>query len=154
MNTAAKAAIAERRAKAIELRRAGVDWTTIAKELGYSSKASACKDVRRAMEESLKLMSERAEIRRVEEVARLDRLQQGLWARAVGGDPRAADTVLRIIDRRIRLLGLDAPTEVKVRHVDNLDEEIASLERELGERQRRADVGQTAPDQGTPGADR
>lgn len=41
------------------------------------------------------------------EVARLDALQAAVWEQAMTGDPKAANTVLRIIDRRIKILGLD-----------------------------------------------
>lgn len=37
---------------------------------------------------------------------RLDSLQVGLWDRAVSGDAKAVNAVLRIIDQRSRLRGL------------------------------------------------
>lgn len=43
------------------------------------------------------------------EVARLDALQASLWDNAQGGDARAANTILKLIDRRCRLLGLYRP---------------------------------------------
>ncbi|MGA7688339.1 MAG: hypothetical protein WCA29_03820 [Jiangellales bacterium] len=36
----------------------------------------------------------------------LDRLQQAVWEDAVSGDVCAVDDVLKVIDRRIKLLGL------------------------------------------------
>jgi hypothetical protein len=45
------------------------------------------------------------ELRQVE-LVRLDALQASLWPQAMSGDARAANTILRIIDYRTRLLGL------------------------------------------------
>lgn len=104
---AQRAATAERRTKAIAMRLAGADWELIAVQLKYSSKAAACKDVTRAMEASLADMGRNAEMLRHVEMLRLDRLQRGLWTRAVAGDHKCADTVLRIIQTRIKLLRLD-----------------------------------------------
>lgn len=39
------------------------------------------------------------------ELTRLDALQVGLWDRAVSGDVKAVNAVLRIIEQRSRLLG-------------------------------------------------
>lgn len=106
---AQRAKTAERRRQAIELRLAGVNWETIAAQLGYADKGSAHKDVTRALETSVAAMGQNAAVLRETELQRLDRIQRGLWAAAAGGDSKAADTVLRVIDRRIKLLGLDLP---------------------------------------------
>jgi hypothetical protein len=47
------------------------------------------------------------------ESQRLDALQAGLWDKALAGDVKAARTVVKIMERRARLLGLDAPTRVQ-----------------------------------------
>ena len=51
---------------------------------------------------------------RTTEAARLDRLQLAAWPKAQQGDLRAIDTVLRILQRRASLFGLDMPTRVDV----------------------------------------
>lgn len=43
------------------------------------------------------------------EVARLDQLQTAHWRAAMQGGYRATDICIRIIERRAKLLGLDAP---------------------------------------------
>lgn len=105
---AQQAATAERRAKAIQARLSGLDWQTIADRLGYSSPAAACKDVSRALEQSRKAAQKAGEDLRALELARLDRMQAALWPKVVKGDTRAADTVLRVMQRRARLSGLDS----------------------------------------------
>lgn len=112
---AQRALTAERRTKAIQLRLAGADWTQIADTLGYADRAAACKDVTRALESHIAAQNSTAEVLRETELQRLDRLQRGLWPAAVAGDTRSADTVLRVIDRRMKLLGLDVPPDVEER---------------------------------------
>ena len=41
------------------------------------------------------------------EAERLDALQEGIWDKAVGGDSRAIEVTLKLLERRARLLGLD-----------------------------------------------
>jgi hypothetical protein len=48
----------------------------------------------------------RAEAIRVEEL-RLDALQDGIWDKAVGGDARAVEVCLKVLERRARMFGLD-----------------------------------------------
>jgi hypothetical protein len=48
----------------------------------------------------------RAEAVRLEEL-RLDALQEGIWPRALQGDPRAVEVALKVLERRARMGGLD-----------------------------------------------
>lgn len=45
------------------------------------------------------------------ELERLDRLLLGVWSQAAKGNQGAVDRALKIMERRARLLGLDAPTK-------------------------------------------
>jgi len=108
---AQQATTAQRRSKALAMRLAGATYDKIAYTLGYSGRGAAQKDVTRALETARREMTARADELRDLEVMRLDRLQVGLWSRATGGDYRAVDTLLRLMDRRARLLGLDRPAE-------------------------------------------
>lgn len=130
-NAARKAQVAERRTKAITLRLAGMDYDTIAARLGYAGKAAACKDITRALAQNLADLGRTADELREVELARLDRLQAAAWAPAVGGELRAIDTVLRIIDRRCRLLGLDAPVRAEVLTISDVDAQIRDLVQQL-----------------------
>jgi hypothetical protein len=62
------------------------------------------------------------------EMDRLDILQRTYWGPAVNGNLRAADYVLRVIDKRAKLLGLDAPMKVQAEVVTydgtDLDREV------------------------------
>lgn len=107
--------VAERRRLAIEMRLRGMTWAAIADALHYKGgKAAVAVDVNRALEHIVKEPA--AELVN-QEVARLDRLLEGLWAKGTKGDARAVDTILRLMERRAKYLGLDKlppSTEVAV----------------------------------------
>lgn len=50
------------------------------------------------------------------DLARLDVLLAGLWPKAITGAGFSVDRVLAIMERRAKLLGMDAPTTINVRH--------------------------------------
>jgi hypothetical protein len=97
---------AARRAKAVELRTAGLTYDQIAMELGYANRGT----VYRVVAEALRAQTLDAveELRSIE-VKRLDSLQSAMWQKAMDGDVPSAIAVLRVIMSRCRLLGLDGP---------------------------------------------
>jgi len=111
---AQRAKTAKRRTQAIELRVSGMDWQSIANELGYASRGAAWTDVTRALEANLAEMSQKVDVLREQEALRLDQLQEAVWPHARNGDVRAVEAVLKVIDRRVRLFGLDAPQRADV----------------------------------------
>ena len=103
----AKAIARYRQVRVVELVMAGWTYDAIAREVGFRSKGSVSKAFWRALS-----AREESNVRtyRALEVSRLDALQLCLWDRAMAGDVTAVSTILRIIDRRIRVLGLDRPS--------------------------------------------
>jgi hypothetical protein len=101
----------ERQAQALELHKAGVGYQVIADRLGYAGPSGAYKAVEVALQKTLQ---EPADELRGLELERLDRMQEGLWDKAIRGNLRAVDRVLKIMKRRSQLLGLDAPRQVAV----------------------------------------
>ena len=106
---------AERQGQALDLRKAGVSFPAIAKQLGYRSVASAYDAVLAALKRTQQEPAD--EVRRLA-VERLDRILFAVWKRAIDpNDPQqfeALDRVLRIEQRRAKLLGLDAPDKVDI----------------------------------------
>ena len=102
----AQAIAAVKRAKVVEAVAQGATYEEAAKQAGYANRSGAYKAFWKAMDHR---EAEAVEQHRALELARLDALQVGLWDRAVGGDVKAVNAVLRIIERRSRLLGLDKP---------------------------------------------
>ena len=111
---AQQATTAKRRTQAIALRLAGMDFETIAERLGYASRQAATRDFHRAI--AAARLEERQAVENLREVEgqRLDRLQAAVWAKAVKGDLKAVETVLKVIAQRSRLLGLDAPVKTEL----------------------------------------
>ena len=100
---------AELEAECLRLRREGLTHRAIAARLGVAP-ATAYRRIRHALDEINERNVEEAASLRDLEVMRLDEMQAALWEQAVDEcDTRAIDRVLRIMERRARLLGLDAP---------------------------------------------
>lgn len=126
------AMVSERRAKAIQMRIAKIDYQTIADRLGYPDRQSVCRDISRALQRHRAEEDRSIDMYREQELAGLDRLQAAVWDRAISGELEAIDRCIRISQSRCRILGLNAPTEQKVITVDLVDAEIARLENKLG----------------------
>ena len=97
----------EQEVKALELRRAGASYRAIAKALNCSV-AMAHKYVARAMKRLITKCEEQAEEVRTLELDRLDAMLMGLWPNATKGNPQAVAQVLRIMERRASMLGIDS----------------------------------------------
>jgi len=106
--SAAKARKLQHQVEALELRRAGLGYTAIAARLGLG-KSQAHRLVVAGLEEARAQVSANADDLRAEEVSRLDAMMVGLWPAARNGAVSAIDRVVKIMERRAKLLGLDAP---------------------------------------------
>ncbi len=117
---------AERRIRSLELRKAGLSYRQIGDQLGVSE-MQAWRDVKGALEGLAKLEQGHARELRQLEVERIDALITALWVRARGRriqhddgtvedvppDYAAVDRVMRLMEARRRLLGLDVQPEDK-----------------------------------------
>jgi len=131
-----KLASHDRKLQALELRKAAATYQQIADQLGYRSASGAFNAVKAALKATLR---EPADELRELELARLDAMLLPLWRRVQSGDEKAVDRVLRIMERRARLLGLDAPRRQELSGPDGkplafdlsmlTDEELKILER-------------------------
>lgn len=111
----------------LALRTQSLTWRAIAEQTGYASGAGALKAYMRAIKRQQK---EPAEAALYMELERLDELQQVYWEPAVQGNMRAGEFVLRIMDRRAKFLGLDAPTKIQA-EVVNYDGGAGSIDAEV-----------------------
>lgn len=98
----------ERQRQVLELRKSGLGFQAIADQLGYKDHSGAYRAFRTALRKTLQ---EPADELRALEVDRLDTMLLGLWPKATRGDTWSVDRVLRIMERRAALLGLDAPAK-------------------------------------------
>lgn len=133
----------DRELAVVELRREGKTWQQIADVVNYATAMGAWKAYQRACQRTLQEPTDEA--RRIE-LDRLDALQRTYWEPAVEGNLRAADFVLRVIDRRARILGIDAPQKIQAEVVNydgigSIDAEVDRIARiieaaEYAERER------------------
>jgi outer membrane PBP1 activator LpoA protein len=122
----AKVPAAARREKALELRVKGRSIRSIAKELKVSKS-----QVQRDLEAELKAAAEDrrkiAELLIDLELTKLDELEQEAWKHIRDGELPAIDRVLRSMERRAKLLGLDKTGEGG--DTGSLDDLVATIER-------------------------
>ncbi len=95
-----------RAAKALELRMEGKSFDQIAEEAGYNSRQAAHDAVKRALD---RIEREPADALVKLDLERLDVLWQIQYINAQAGDVQAMAACMKIMERRARLLGLDAP---------------------------------------------
>lgn len=101
----------DREVQALELRRAGYSYAEIARAMGLSGKDTVHNIVGRALERCVR---EPADAVVELETQRLDQLFKAVLPTALTGDPASVNSALRVMERRARLLGLDAPAQVHV----------------------------------------
>lgn len=141
--------------RALELRRRGLNYSQVAAEMGYRSQSSAYEAVQRALADSAREPAD--EVRRIE-AERLDELtrhlnrvlvtrhytvtqsgkivthpETGLPLLDDGPVIQAVAGLVRIAERRAKLLGLDAPTKHEVITMDAIEAEIRKLEAQVGD---------------------
>ena len=117
--------------EALELRGAGLTYREIAARQNCDPSTALRRCTRALAAVPYEAVSE---VRQME-CQRLDSLTAAVWSKAMEGNLRAVDTVLRIMKRRSEMLGLDEPTRraVEVITPDLIGAEIARLEAELGQ---------------------
>lgn len=102
--------LVDKEIRVLELRRVGLTWTRIAEEVGYADHTGAYAAYKRAIKRT---MQQPADELREQEIDRLDRLQVAVWPSAMKGDTRAILTIIRLMERRAKLLGLDKPIKIE-----------------------------------------
>lgn len=123
-----KPEVLERETQVVALRRQGMTWDAIAKAVGYADATGAHAAYERA---SVRVVKEDINAIRQIEMERLDMLQASYWQQAMTGDIPAGQQVLKIMDRRAKLLGLDMPVKQQLEVIsydaNNIDNEVARL---------------------------
>jgi hypothetical protein len=115
----------ERALKALDLRIAGATYRQIAAQLGVREFA-AFHDVQDELGRLDPVIKGRAERLRELEMARLDRLNVALAPGIKAGQPGAIFAAVKVMERRAKLCGLDAPTKLEVSGAVTLGEKIAA----------------------------
>lgn len=117
---------AQRAHKAFELRKQGWSYREIAKELGVAHQTIA-KDLKKIfdayLEQSLEMRAYEVSL----EQARLDDMWQSVYADFRTGNVKAADQLIKIMERRAKLLGLDTVQASKQISVTVTPEQIQGM---------------------------
>lgn len=113
-----------RREFALQLRASGLNYREVAEAMvsrftrdllpSTYDERYAWRDVQTEMSKLRSMTLETAQQYRLMELYRLDQLQSAIMPDAVGGDQKAIASVLKIMDHRAKLMGLYAPSEVKI----------------------------------------
>jgi hypothetical protein len=117
----------EKENNVLALRAQSFTWRAIAEQVGYASGSGALKAYMRAVKRQQK---EPVEAALYMELERLDEMQSVYWEPAIQGNMRAGEFVLKIMDRRAKFLGLDAPTKIQA-EVVNYDGGAGSIDAEV-----------------------
>lgn len=126
----------KRDARVFELRIQGFTFEQIACEVGYQGASGAWQAYQRVKESHI---FESVEEARQLELMRLDEMQFAIWDRAINGELPVLSCVLKIMDRRAKLLGLDKPEKVDVNKWnftgEDLDAEVEKIMTIMNERE-------------------
>jgi len=118
----------EREAEVLRLRRRGLTFDLIAQELGYSHASGAHKAYVNA---NLRIIRSDVDEIRAVEMDRLDIAQAAVWNGVLRGEVPSVMALIKVMERRAKLLGLDMPTlaKIEVTHYesDTIDEEVKRL---------------------------
>jgi hypothetical protein len=123
----------EKEKEVLSLRRGGLTFDLIAARVGYASASGAHKAYLKAC--SRIIYEDVVEVRNAE-MDRLDIAQAAIWGDVTNGTDaqtraRAVLALMKIMERRARLLGLDMPTkaqvEVNLYERDTVDAEVRKL---------------------------
>jgi len=118
--------------EALKLRSLGWSYQKVADAIG-TTKATAYNRVQRAL---AAIPAEAVDEFRRLEMERLDLVLNVAMDKAMSGDKGAlfaVDRVISIMDRRAKLMGLDAPVKQEILTLDAVTAEIQRLEAQLGD---------------------
>jgi len=118
-----------RAAELVKARISGMTFQQLADAFGYVDRSAAARAYDRAVHNTV--WESLDEMRKLESM-RLDDLHFLLWPSAMQGDIPAINAILKIMERRAKLWGLDAPTKImaditQVFSTDEIDGEVARL---------------------------
>ena len=103
----------DRRLQALELRKEGLAFSAIGDRLGISKEA-AWKLVENALIDYRESVKETADVVRELELMRLDELTEAVRKLALTGEPAQVAVYLKTMERRSKLLGLDAAAKTEL----------------------------------------
>lgn len=111
LTTPSKILAQEKMRKAVELRKAGATYDSIAQMVGYSDASGARKAVERAMKQMIQEPA--LEVKTIQ-IERCNHMLMTLWPKVQQGDERAIDSTLRIMDKIDRYMGTEEAQKIDI----------------------------------------
>lgn len=105
----------ERARQALSLRREGKRYDEIGEALGITA-SGAWRLVQRAYRRAQKQNDSEVEFQRKLDLERCDVAISALWPNVLAGKYGAIERLMQVLERRAKLLGLDAPVKVDIEH--------------------------------------
>ena len=100
----------EKEAEVVKLRRGGMTWDMIAKQMGYANPSGAHTAYVRACN---RIVYEDVTLARQTEIDRLDIAQSRIWNGVLKGDHASITVMVKLIQERAKLLGLYSPVKME-----------------------------------------
>lgn len=116
--------------KLIRDRRAGMSVTDLAEKYEMAS-PTVSKIISRRLAQTLQLAEGEVDLLRQQELERLDAIQHAAWPAAMNGHIDSLKILMNAVDRRCKLLGLDAPQRVEVISLGAIDAELKRIEDQI-----------------------
>jgi hypothetical protein len=140
----------ENRRRALQLRVSGLTFDEISDVMGLGNRGAAYKLVNGALEDTRKEIREDAERYVAEDLHRIDRLMRAIWPMALGNtqtgtapDLKAIDRVEKLLARKSRMLGLDAPVRAELSGPGGAPIEVSDAKQRLLDRLNQIQRAQT-----------
>lgn len=95
-----KSEVADKRQRALQLRKAGATYDQVAQQVGYANRGTAYRAVQTALEE---LPGETISETMLLDEQRLEQLVMALWPKAMKGEGWAAERIIKVIELRLKL---------------------------------------------------
>ncbi|GAA2112503.1 hypothetical protein GCM10009759_55270 [Kitasatospora saccharophila] len=131
-NSASTTEVQFRRHTAVELRRTGMSYVAIGEHLGVNRK-TAWRYVQDALIERARETATDRDALVGEQIVVIETVLEGLLPKVAAGDARAAEVVLKALDRHARLFGLDAPVQIKAELTNERVSRVMQLAEQLAE---------------------
>lgn len=109
-----------------------LQFRQIAERLGCDVK-NTYEAWKRARTRYAKEAAESLDAWRGEQLATLDAVIDGMMPKTLAGDPRAAEVIIKALDRAAKTLGTDAPIKANVTVTDEMTARIKALAEEIAE---------------------
>lgn len=114
----------------IQARRAGKEIWDIAEEHDITP-ATVSNIINKRLSQTIRLRDQEVDLLRQQELDRLDAVQAAAWPMAQEGHIDSLKICMNAIDRRCKLLGLDAPQQMEIISIGAIEAEIRRINSQL-----------------------